>query len=548
MKKILLLFICLLSFNVVNALSLDMVCPDEINYGEEINVSVYLNKTSNEDSISAIEGILSYEKNKLLLEGYDNLLIDWRRFSANDKFAFGNLKFNNMITTNRQKVFDVNFIMVNNINNISLAVSNIVVTDSNGDEININTPVNCSIKVLSNINTLSSISLSSGEFSQAFNPDKNIYYASVDTGSISIDYNKSDDNSLVNCNCDNIKLNYGNNVVKITVTSESGVSNTYTININRIDNRTVEASNDNNLSSLKITNGKINFSKKATLYNVTVASNIDNVTITSTLSSNKASYIEWAEEKKVNLEYGLNEFNIKIKAENGDIKTYTINITRTDDRDSNNYLSNITLSAGNISFESNILEYVINVDSDVDNITITPTLSSNKSKVEITGPNKLEYGSNDYQIKVTAENKETRIYKLKIVRNKENTKLSNVALLESLVIYGYNIKFDSNVFEYSISSNERSFKISATPMDNGTYYVLNDGNIDTNNELIIRVTAEDGSTKDYIIKVNELAKENENSNIIKFIPILIISILLVVAIICFIYMGKNKLNIIKKKD
>ena len=363
---------------------------------------------------------------------------------------------------------------------------------------------------------------------------------SVDTDTITINYTKSDSKSIVNCDCDNVKLDYGNNIVKLLVTSENGLPRVYTLNINRIDSRTILPSNDNNLKSLKIMNAKINFSKENTFYDIKVLGNVDSVTITSVLNSDMAHYLEWSSEKSVDLDYGLNEFNIKIVAENGDIKTYTLNITRVDERDTDNDLSDIIISSGKINFNSSILEYIVNVDSEVDNITINPKSVSQKALVNVKGPKKLDYGNNDYQIEVTAENGNVKVYKLLVIRNMKGTKLSNVALLESLTIYGYDIEFDSNKFKYSIVSDETSFKISAIPLENGSYYVLNNGKIDSSNKLVIRVTAEDGSTNDYIIKVNAAVKEEEKELILtKIIPVLIIFILFVVGLVCYICIGKK---------
>ena len=155
----------MLSFNVVNALSLEMICPSTVDSDSEFNLVVYLNKDDSVDSISAIEGMLSYDKNELLLLGYDYLLPGWNSLSLNDRFAFGNLNFNNLINNSRTEILIIKFISLISSGNINVSINDAIVTDSNGDEVSINGSANCSFNVLSNVNTLSSISVSNGELS-----------------------------------------------------------------------------------------------------------------------------------------------------------------------------------------------------------------------------------------------------------------------------------------------------------------------------------------------------------------------------------------------
>lgn len=92
--------------------------------------------------------------------------------------------------------------------------------------------VSASIRVLSDINTLSGITLSTGNLNQEFSSSLNNYTVNVDSSNITINATKSDEKSTIT-GAGNLELHYGTNNVDIVVTSESGKTNTYTLSIFR---------------------------------------------------------------------------------------------------------------------------------------------------------------------------------------------------------------------------------------------------------------------------------------------------------------------------
>lgn len=545
--KYLLFVLLLLGMNRVQAITISPECPSKVKNGDTITVPVYVNKGSNEEAVYAIEGTFSYQSSQLQLISYNLLLSNWNILSQSNTFSFGDFSYNYPINGNT-KVFNVIFKVLNTTtSNIGLAITGANATNDDGDNISNVSGLGCEMAMASDVNTLSSITLSSGTLSSSFSSNILNYNVTVNADTITVNYTKTDNKSSVSCNCNNVKLKYGNNIIKIVVTSEAGNSRTYTLTVNRPDNRDT----NNNLSSLSLSKGKIDFKPDTTSYNVNVDSDIDSIKITSSLASNKASYVDWSKEKTVSLKPGVNVFNIVVRAENGSTKTYKLSITRKDNRDTNNDLSDITLSSGTLNFDTKILEYVVHVTSDVETITIEPKLSSSKAKYDIKGPDKLELGDNNYEIIVTAENGSVKTYKINIIKNElmGDEELSDVALLESLSIVGYDINFDSNTFLYSIVSDDTQFKIIAVAKEKGAYYVLNDGKIDSNGKLIVRVTAENGDTKDYVINVKKATVKNGiDKQKLFFIIFIVETVVIVIAIILIIYLLINRKKENKQKE
>lgn len=85
-------------------------------------------------------------------------------------------------------------------------------------------------------------------------------------------------------------------------------------------------SSDNNLSSLSVNGYSLNpsFDKNTTNYSLTVPNDVSSVTINAKASDSKARISGTG---KVSLKEGNNKVNVVVTAENGNKKTYTINVT-----------------------------------------------------------------------------------------------------------------------------------------------------------------------------------------------------------------------------
>lgn len=128
--------------------------------------------------------------------------------------------------------------------------------------------VSASIRVPNNVNTLSNLSVSGATFN--FSANTFTYNFTVDAESTTINATKLDANSVVTGDIGTKNLSYGLNTFKITVTAENGEKKTYTLNINRPDNR----SSEKDLLAFEFIGYDIKFNKEKTDYTLSVENNI----------------------------------------------------------------------------------------------------------------------------------------------------------------------------------------------------------------------------------------------------------------------------------
>ena len=180
-----------------------------------------------------------------------------------------------------------------------------------------------------------------------------------------------------------------------------------------------EKSNINTLKSLQLSGCSIDFNSSTTSYYVTVKDTITSIDITSELTDDKSSYVSGFGNRKVELSPGVNTIFVKVMAENGDIKTYSIYVTR--ELTENELLKTtdilkLNIKNYNIEFSNDILEYFIEIENE-DKLDISLTLLNEKANYEILNNENLQDGS-IIIIKITAENGiDTKEYKLYINRN-----------------------------------------------------------------------------------------------------------------------------------
>ncbi len=299
------------------------------------------------------------------------------------------------------------------------------------------------------------------------------------------------------------------------------------------------------LNSLSLSRGSISpaFDKTKFDYTATVSSSTSVVTVYASLLDSDASFVDGYEPRTVNLNYGENTIQIKVKGfalQEATESTYTIKITRTKpsgtggatvSKSSVNTLNNITLSNGTLSpkFNSNTNVYNVEVENDVDVLTIGATLTDNKSSfVNSYGPRNvhLNEGENNIYLKVKSEAGSVRVYRLIITRKKANnvepeptptptpdptpepTPEVSKALLSSLKLSEGKIDFESNVFDYNVTVGYDVTNVVATvelENDTDTVDIKGGESLEVGaNELTITVTSSDGSVSNvytiYIIK------------------------------------------------
>lgn len=502
-KRVVFLILMLFSFNIVNAASdLKLDCPGKANAistvectlsakpdnyelrGVQMNYSVsggtYLDFVHNNSnytpySLSSAGTILN-RKTNYTGSSYDNL---------------GTLK-----------------IKMPSSGNATVSISNIILLDKNNDEHNVSN-VSKTIKVADGNNYLSSITLSEGTID--FDKSKTTYeIKNINSSTIEIKATSESSYAKLSGDIGKKNLKLGLNTFKITVTSESGVNRIYTLKIYRNDNR----DKTNTLSSLEVENNKITpeFNKNTINYTLTVKKDVTSVKINATLESDKSSFNKGYGPRTVNLNYGLNSVLIKVTSESGATKTYTIKITREDDRSSNNYLKSLNVSSGDFKFNKKTLNYSFSVQNDVTSLKVIATPEDSKSTVSGAKTYNLKEGLNKINITVTAENKQTRTYTLQVTRIVKNISKEVNNKLGSLEITNYQINFDPETTIYNLTiENEKSLDIVPKVQDSTSSVVIN-GNENLKDGSVIKlvVTAVDGSTKEYIINISKNEEINNN--------------------------------------
>ena len=376
-------------------------------------------------------------------------------------------------------------------------------------------------------NYLSSLVVSNTNIS--FNRDTLVYNLSTTSDNVQISATK-DDNKASVTGTGRFNLNYGTNTYRVNVTAENGSTRTYTININREDTR----SSNNNLKSLTLSKGNLNFNKSTTTYNVDVDKDTTSVKIEATLEDVKASFENGFGPRTINLNPGNNTIYIKVRNEIGNVKTYTININREDGKSSDSTLKEIKLSEGKIDFKTDVLEYKINVEYDVNTFKIDALPTDGKSKVNITGDEKLKVGENTFTITVEAENGKTTTYIVKVTRKEEGYKLSTNNYIKSLTIKNHSIDFDKKTYKYTIKTKEKKLDISVTLDDRKSEYKISGNkNLKNGSKVLIKVIAEDGSTRTYTLNI-------EKSNNALIITLIIVITIITGGAITFILLKRKK--------
>jgi len=247
------------------------------------------------------------------------------------------------------------------------------------------------------------------------------------------------------------KINIDTTLEKLNIKGENGESlNTSIYSYNNIDDGIVSSDYvrlSNKFNSPVLASG---FNPFDTAYRVTTKSS--KISVYATLTSSDASYVEGYEPREVELDYGVNTILIKIMNKKGKERTYTIIVTREDDRDSINYLKDLSVSEGKLNFSQYKTDYVISVGKNKKSVKIDASLGSDKSEfIEGFGPREIKLESNETvaTLKVKSETGSIRVYNLAFVKSGENTLNKEEALLSSLSLSKAYVAFDKNVFDYN---------------------------------------------------------------------------------------------------
>ena len=244
--------------------------------------------------------------------------------------------------------------------------------------------------------------------------------------------------------------------------------------------------------------------------------------------------------------------------------TYVPNDSNIDEgsvKSSNNYLSSITINAGNLSpeFYRETFEYTVeNLPEDIVELEINATAEDERAHISGLGVVSLNPGENRIQINVTAENENVREYVL-IVNRKQDLVESDLRLT-TLEISQINrngefsnleIPFDKETFEYNVEVDNDIVDLDVNPtVEREGIIVETTGEKNLKDgENIVSITLKAQNDQNiqtsYVVKVNRKSGMEVSANVgqkdetWKIVVIGISLLILVIEIIAYIWMRKH---------
>jgi hypothetical protein len=401
-------------------------------------------------------------------------------------------------------------------------------------------------------NSLQNLTVSPGTLAPPFDPNVQVYTVSVagNVGSVSVAPTLSDPAATMTVNGQVTLLGQGHTIplngggqsttITITVTAQNGTSKSYLVSVSR------GVSNNNTLRSLTISPGTLNFRPDTTSYTVNVASTVTSVTVQSTPADAAASMIvngqatDSGQARTIALnEAGSNTLtNIIVIAQNGDPKTYTINITRPALAGNNN-LSALIVTPGPLTpaFASNRLTYSVDAAEDVTSVTVSATKSDSnavmsgsvtagagtatgQATIPLDGP-----GTNTVvSITVDAAGQSPKTYTITIERGARAGNNNLSALTVSPGTLAPPFSPSTTRYAVDVSSNVTSVTVTAVPQDTTAGMEVNGqgagsgqareialGEEGSNTTITIRVTPPNGNAKTYTITIERGARAGNNN-------------------------------------
>lgn len=313
--------------------------------------------------------------------------------------------------------------------------------------------------------------------------------------------------------------------VTIQVTAQNGESTDYTLIIPR-----VAQSPDRNITSLKVNGGENIAVAGATTFTAAAVPYTDSSAVISAVISDKAtmrigsSTVASGQNHTVGLiSGGDTSVTIRVTAENGDYTEYTLIIPR-EAGSSANSLTSLTVNGTSLTPAGSL--YTYSVGHNVTSVTVTASASALAS-MTINGSawsgndravNNLAEGVNNVAIEVTAQNGAVASYTLRITRAAASSDRS----ISSLTVNGVEtslsgVTYTSAPFPNSTGSvkvvvvipSSATMTIGGAAVASGSEYTMDTPS--ASNEVIIRVTAQNGSYTDYTLKVPKLSVSSDNT-------------------------------------
>jgi glucan-binding YG repeat protein len=277
------------------------------------------------------------------------------------------------------------------------------------------------------------------------------------------------------------------------------------------------STSDSQLRSIYLSDGSIDFSSSTYSYTVRVGSSVDDITVTAKpKNTNSTVEIDGTDvdssdsyRDTVSLSKGSNTIKVKVTDEDNKTRTYTLNVYRgTSSSYDDVYLRSLYLSDGNIDFDKDKTSYYVNVNSSVDDITITAKPEDSDDTVRIDGTTvddsdkykktvSLDKGSNKIEVEVEDDSSsDSRTYTLNINRGSSST-TQNDKYLDELSINDSNISLEDNKTSYDVTTKDSVDEIDVKAVANDSDYdvYINGTNVDSHDDYKKAVSLNKGKNQ-----------------------------------------------------
>lgn len=293
----------------------------------------------------------------------------------------------------------------------------------------------------------------------------------------------------------------GVNTYQFSVTSESGVTETYTVLVTR------EASTSTTLSKVTLIIGTD--SSRSCIMNgdtckITVPANMTDFTLTTEIPSTSTVSPVDGTPFTMGLTESTKNITLTVTAEDGKTtKDYILVVER--EKSTINTLDNITISEGTLDpiFAKETTSYTVNVAGNIDSINIQATLTDTRAQiVSGTGDHSLNVGDNTITIRVKSESGDFLDYNIKVVRAQKTDNDLTDLTVDGTTVPGFN----KDVLEYTLTNvpnSTKSIQIGATKSDtDATITGTGRKALQTGpNTFEIIVRAQNGTEKTYKIHI-----------------------------------------------
>lgn len=221
-----------------------------------------------------------------------------------------------------------------------------------------------------------------------------------------------------------------------------------------------------------------------------------------------------------------------------------------EEKSKNNNLKSLTVTPSGLSpmFNKDTTSYKLTIGSGIDTVKVDAVADDEKATVAVSGNTSLKIGQNTITIKVTAEDKTVKTYKIVVTKEKKEQLGLKELLIEGLPLTP---EFEGTTYEYTLNvekSNVTELNITATPTrENADVEITGNAELKPG-ENIVTILVRDTSGEEeevvtYQVKVilpETVANTNiANNDLYKYIGLGAIALVIIIIIIIIIVKRRN---------